>query len=132
VVVTDCEVKILQQIHFAYNKATIKPQSYPVLDAVLDVLEKNPSIKLEVQGHTDSRGSDSYNKRLSDQRAASVLKYLVSRGIGPERLLSVGYGEERPIVENDTDAKRALNRRVQFIRTEGQKAGCGTPAPNNQ
>ena len=125
VVVTDCEVKILQQIHFAYNKAIIKRESFPVLDAVLDVLNKNESIKLEIQGHTDSRGSDSYNKRLSDKRAAAVRKYLVSRGVTPTRLESKGYGEETPIVNNKTAENRALNRRVQFIRREGQKEGCG-------
>lgn len=128
VVVTDCEVKITQQIHFAYNKDTVKPESYPILDAVLEVLQKNESISLEIQGHTDSRGSDEYNKQLSDRRAAAVRKYLVSRGIPPSRLESKGYGEERPIVDNDTDENRALNRRVQFIRTEGQKAGCGPQA----
>ena len=127
VVVTDCEVKITQQIHFAYNKDVIKPESYPILEAVLEVLNNNESIKLEIQGHTDSKGSDTYNKSLSDRRAASVRKYLVSRGISPERLESKGYGEERPIVDNDTEENRALNRRVQFMRTEGQKAGCGEP-----
>lgn len=125
VVVTDCEVKITQQIHFAFNKAVVKRESYPVLDAVLGVLTSNPSIKLEIQGHTDSRGSNAYNKRLSDQRAAAVRMYLVSRGIPPERLVSTGYGEEQPLVDNDTAENRALNRRVQFIRTEGQKDGCG-------
>jgi outer membrane protein OmpA-like peptidoglycan-associated protein len=128
VVVTDCEVKITQQIHFAYNTDVVKVESYPILDAVLEVLQKNESIKLEIQGHTDSRGSDEYNKQLSDRRAASVRKYLVSRGIPPTRLESKGYGEERPIVDNDTDENRALNRRVQFIRTEGQKSGCGPQA----
>lgn len=131
VVVTDCEVKITQQIHFAYNKATVKPESYPILDAVLEVLTRNESIKLEIQGHTDDRGSDSYNKSLSDQRAAAVRKYLVSHGVPPERLESKGYGEERPIVDNDNDENRALNRRVQFMRTEGQKADCGQPAIEN-
>lgn len=136
VVVTDCEVKITQQIHFAYNKAAVKRESYPILDAVLEVLIKNPNIKLEIQGHTDSRGSDAYNKSLSDQRAAAVRKYLVSRGTEPSRLVSKGYGEEQPIVDNDTAENRALNRRVQFMRTEGQKAECGSsgqPAqPANQ
>ena len=131
VVVTDCEVKITQQIHFAYNKATIKPESYPILDAVLEVMNRNESIKLEIQGHTDDRGSGPYNLQLSDQRAASVRKYLVSRGLSPDRLESKGYGKERPIVSNDTEENRALNRRVQFMRTEGQKDGCGQPAPQN-
>lgn len=124
VVVTDCEVKITQQIHFAYNKAVIKPESYPILDAVIEVLARNESIRLEIQGHTDDRGSDAYNKQLSDQRAHAVRKYLVSHGIAPARLESKGYGEERPIVANASEPNRALNRRVQFMRTEGQKEGC--------
>src|SRR5690606_24931205 len=64
VLVTDCEVKITQQIHFEYNKATIRKISYNVLDAVVEVLDKNPDIKIEVQGHTDNRGSAAYNKTL--------------------------------------------------------------------
>ena len=124
VVVTDCEVKITQQIHFEYNKATIRPESYPVLDAVVEVLDKNPDIKIEVQGHTDNRGSAAYNKGLSDQRAASVVKYLVSHGTTPARLTSRGYGFDRPLVPNTSDQNRALNRRVQFVRTEGTKEGC--------
>lgn len=123
-VVTDCEVKITQQIHFAFNKDQIRPESFPVLDAVVDVLNKNPDIKLEVQGHTDNRGSASYNKRLSNRRAASVKTYLVAHGIAPDRLTSMGYGFDRPIVDNSTEQNRALNRRVQFIRTEGVKEGC--------
>lgn len=128
VVVTDCEVKITQQIHFATNKDIIKPESYPILDAVLEVLNNNESIKLEIQGHTDNVGSDSYNKSLSDRRAAAVRKYLVSRGIPPARIESKGYGEERPLVDNTREEDRALNRRVQFMRTEGIKPGCGDPA----
>ena len=124
VVVTDCEVKITQQIHFEYNKDKIRPESFPVLDAVVDVLNKNPDIKLEVQGHTDNRGGAAYNKNLSNRRAASVKTYLVTHGITPARLTSLGYGFDRPIVDNSTEQNRALNRRVQFIRTEGTKEGC--------
>jgi outer membrane protein OmpA-like peptidoglycan-associated protein len=86
----------------------------------VQVLVDNPKIKIEIQGHTDDRGSADYNKKLSDRRAAAVLKYLVSHGIDPSRLTSHGYGKEKPIVPNDTDQNRALNRRVQFVRTEGQ------------
>ena len=124
VVVTDCEVKITQQIHFEYNKDKIRPESFPILDAVVDVLNKNSEIKLEVQGHTDNRGGAAYNKNLSNRRAASVKMYLVSHGITPGRLTSLGYGFDRPIVDNSTEQNRALNRRVQFIRTEGTKEGC--------
>lgn len=124
VVVTDCEVKITQQIHFEYNKATIRSESFPVLDAVVDVMAKNPTIKLEVQGHTDNRGGAQYNKSLSEKRAESVMKYLVAHGVEASRLTSNGYGFDRPLVPNTTDQNRALNRRVQFIRTEGAKEGC--------
>ncbi|MDX2051401.1 MAG: OmpA family protein [Polyangiaceae bacterium] len=123
-VVTDCEVKITQQIHFAFNKAVIRPESFPVLDAVKEVLERNPELKLEVQGHTDNKGGAAYNKRLSDQRAASVMKYLTSKGVPPERLTSKGYGMDRPLLPNDSAENMALNRRVQFVRTEGVKEGC--------
>lgn len=124
VMVTDCEVKITQQIHFEYNKDKIRPESFPILDAVVEVLQKNPDIKLEVQGHTDNRGSAAYNRDLSNRRAGSVRKYLVARGVTTERLTSVGYGFDRPLVDNSTEQNRALNRRVQFIRTEGAKEGC--------
>ena len=124
VMISDCEVKITQQIHFEYDKWNIRPDSYPVLDAVAEMLEKNPDIKIEVQGHTDNRGSAEYNKPLSEKRAASVVKYLTSHGIDPDRLTSHGYWFSRPIVPNDSPQNMALNRRVQFVRTEGTKAGC--------
>ncbi|MCC6214575.1 MAG: OmpA family protein [Polyangiaceae bacterium] len=125
VVLTDCEIKITQQIHFEYNKDKIRPESFPVLDAVVDVLSRAADIKLEVQGHTDNKGGAAYNKKLSDRRAASVVRYLVSKGIDPSRLASRGYGMEMPLVPNDSEQNRALNRRVQFVRTEGgTKPGC--------
>lgn len=120
VVVTEKEIRITQQIHFQFNKDVIRKESYPILDAVVDVLQKNPSIKLEVQGHTDNKGAASYNLKLSDRRAAAVRKYLASHGVDPNRLVSKGYGMTRPLVPNDTEANRSLNRRVQFIRIEGQ------------
>lgn len=119
VVVTDKEIRITQQIHFEFDKDVIRPESYPILDAVADVLLKNPQITLEVQGHTDNKGQAAYNLKLSDRRAASVRKYLTRKGVDPKRLVSKGYGMTRPIVPNDSDQNRALNRRVQFIRTEG-------------
>lgn len=124
VVVTDCEVKITQQIHFEFNKDKIRPESFPVLDAVVEALQKNPAIKIEVQGHTDNKGAAAYNKNLSDRRAHSVMKYLISHGLEASRLTAHGYGFERPLVDNSTEQNRALNRRVQFVRTEGVKEGC--------
>jgi OmpA-OmpF porin, OOP family len=119
VVVTDKEIKILQQIHFNFDKDSIRPESFPILDAVAEVLVANKKIKIEIQGHTDNKGGADYNKKLSDRRAASVKKYLVTHGIDSDRLTSHGYGAERPIVPNSSDQNRALNRRVQFVRTEG-------------
>lgn len=121
VVVTDKEIKILQQIHFQFDKDKIRPESFKILDAVVEVLKAYPRIKIEIQGHTDNKGSPAYNKRLSDRRAAAVLKYLVGHGVEAGRLKSHGYGMERPLVANDSDQGRAVNRRVQFMRTEGSR-----------
>jgi outer membrane protein OmpA-like peptidoglycan-associated protein len=119
VVVTDKEIKILQQIHFEFDKDKIRPESFKILDAVVEVLKSYPKIRLEIQGHTDNKGRPEYNKSLSQRRAASVVKYLVAHGVDAGRLTAHGYGMERPVVSNDTDLNRALNRRVQFVRTEG-------------
>ncbi|WP_437825378.1 OmpA family protein [Sorangium sp. So ce1153] len=118
VIVTEKEIKITQQIHFEFDKDKIRPESFPILDAVVEVLQQNPKIKIEIQGHTDNKGAAAYNKKLSDRRAASVKKYLVAKGIDETRLTSKGYGMEQPIVPNTSDQNRALNRRVQFVRTE--------------
>jgi OOP family OmpA-OmpF porin len=119
VVVTDGELRITQQIHFESGKDVIRRESYPVLDAVAEVLQGSPEMRIEVQGHTDNKGSAAYNLKLSGRRAASVRKYLVAKGVSGERLVSHGYGLTRPLVPNTTEQNRALNRRVQFIRTEG-------------
>jgi OmpA-OmpF porin, OOP family len=119
VVVTAREIRITQQIQYDFNKATIKPVSFPILDAVYDVLAANPKITIEVQGHTDNVGNAAYNQKLSQQRADSVKAYLTKKGLPDARLVSKGYGMTQPLVPNNTDANKALNRRVQFIRTEG-------------
>ncbi len=121
VVVTAKEIRITQQIFFEFNKAIIKPQSFPILDAVRDVLVDNNQITLEIQGHTDNVGQAAYNLKLSQSRADSVRQYLVGKGTPPARLTAKGYGMTQPIVPNNNDANRALNRRVQFIRTESGK-----------
>ena len=126
VVVTDRELRIKQQIHFETDKDVIRRESFPVLDAVAEVLRQNREMRIEVQGHTDNRGAAAYNLRLSERRAASVRKYLGAHGVEASRLVSKGYGQTRPLVANDNEENRALNRRVQFIRIEGQK---GIKAP---
>ena len=118
VVVTDKEIKITQQIHFAFNKAVIRPESYPVLDAVVQVLKEYPKMMIEVQGHTDNVGGASVNKPLSQQRADAVRKYVSDHGVPGNRLTSVGYGQDNPLVPNSDERNRALNRRVQFVRME--------------
>jgi outer membrane protein OmpA-like peptidoglycan-associated protein len=118
VVVTAQEIKITQQIHFEFGKSEIRSISFPVLDAVVDVLKQNPKITLEVQGHTDNVGNAQFNKKLSQDRADSVRKYLVKKGVAASRLIAKGYGMEKPLVPNSDARNRALNRRVQFVRTE--------------
>ena len=116
VVVTDTAIEILDMVYFEYDKAIIKPQSYPILDAVAATLKGNPSIQLiEVQGHTDERGDDAYNLDLSDRRAKSVEKYLADKGVDPKRLSSQGYGETQPLDRRSNDAAWAKNRRVAFL-----------------
>jgi outer membrane protein OmpA-like peptidoglycan-associated protein len=106
-------------VQFDTGKATIKKVSDKLLDEVAGVLAAHPEIlKIEVQGHTDNRGTKGGNKILSEQRAAAVMKALVARGIDVARLASHGYGQDKPIDVNTTDAGRQKNRRVQFIILE--------------
>jgi outer membrane protein OmpA-like peptidoglycan-associated protein len=112
-------VLTLKNIYFDFDKATIKlPQSAEALQGAYQILSANPTIKVEIQGHTDSKGSDEYNLRLSDRRAAAVVDHLVKTlGVESARLTSKGYGESKPVATNDTDEGRALNRRVEFVIT---------------
>ncbi len=117
--VTDKEIIILEQVQFDTGKATIKKVSDPLLDAVAGVLKEHPEIaKIEVQGHTDDRGAKALNQRLSQDRAAAVVKAMEKRGIDGARLVAKGYGPDVPIAANDTDAGRSKNRRVQFVVLE--------------
>ena len=119
------------KIFFDTAKTSIKPISYPVLDDVVDVLMKNQHITLvEVQGHTDWRGSDDYNLKLSQGRAESSMQYLISKGISPSRLRAVGYGETRPIASNETVEGMSQNRRVEFVII-GSSDGSSTSPANN-
>ena len=130
--VTTTHIRIHQKIHFAFNRARIRSVSFPILNTVTQVLKDYPDIRVEIQGHTDSRGSDSYNERLSDQRARAVLEYLVSKGISESRLTSRGYGESRPLESNSTDDGRARNRRVEFLRTDpAATSPAGDPEPTD-
>lgn len=108
----------LQNIFFDFAKADLRPESFPELDRVLKLLNENPSMKIEISGHTDSDGSDELNRKLSDNRAVSVMNYLTSKKIATNRIIAKGYGETKPIVPNDTDENKQLNRRVEFTVLE--------------
>jgi outer membrane protein OmpA-like peptidoglycan-associated protein len=113
--VTENEIFILEQVQFDTGAATIRKVSDPLLDEVAGVLKEHPEItKVEVQGHTDSKGNRSINTPLSKNRAAAVVKALTKRGIDARRLTSQGYGPDQPIASNDTEQGRQKNRRVQF------------------
>lgn len=105
---------VLENIFFETNKATLKPESYPQLEQVLKFMNSNPSVRMEISGHTDNVGSLKLNTNLSQARADAVVKYLVERGIDPSRLDSKGYAFSQPIAPNDTADGRAKNRRVEF------------------
>ena len=109
------QIKILEKVQFETGKAVIKPESFGLLNEVAAVVITNPDLgRVEVAGHTDNRGSDSYNQKLSEKRAEAVRTYLIEQGIAAERLLAVGYGETRPIDTNRTPEGREINRRVEF------------------
>jgi len=101
-------------IHFAFNKATLTKDSYPKLDQMVSILNEYPDYSLSIAGHTDSKGDDNYNLRLSYERAAAARKYMLDKGIPAERIEARGYGETKPIADNKTAAGQALNRRVDF------------------
>lgn len=118
--VTSTGIVIHQQIFFEFNRAVIRAQSFHILDTVAQVLRDFPDISIEIQGHTDSRGNDAFNMRLSQQRADAVRTYLINQGVAAERLTSRGYGETMPIESNATNEGRAMNRRVEFVRTDAR------------
>jgi outer membrane protein OmpA-like peptidoglycan-associated protein len=108
-------VRVLQQVHFAFGTAKILPDSFPVLQEVADYLKANKAIKrMAIEGHTDNKGAADLNKSLSQQRANSVMTWLSQHGIEAGRLEAHGYGMEKPIEDNETEAGRAKNRRVEF------------------
>jgi len=104
----------LNNVFFDFDKWDLRPESFVELDRVVKLLQENPAIEIEMSAHTDSYGSDEYNFKLSDNRARSVMEYILSKGIAPARIISHGYGETVPVVENDTPENRQLNRRVEF------------------
>ncbi len=112
------EVLVLSGAKFDYDKATLRDDAKETLDKVARGLKAHPEVKIEVGGHTDSRGSDAYNKKLSMARAQAVVDYLVAQGVPASQLTPKGYGKADPIADNKTDEGRAKNRRVELKRIE--------------
>jgi outer membrane protein OmpA-like peptidoglycan-associated protein len=104
----------LKNIYFDFDKTTLKSESFVELNKVVYFLKENPTVEIEISGHTDSKGADEYNLNLSQGRSETVVNYLIDKGINASRLTPHGYGEEKPIDTNETDAGRANNRRVEF------------------
>lgn len=108
------QVVRLNNVFFDFDKWDLRSESFVELDRVVKLLSENPAIEIEMSAHTDSYGSDEYNFKLSDNRARSVMEYIISKGIDPKRITSHGYGETKPVAPNDTPENRQLNRRVEF------------------
>ncbi|MFO0320916.1 MAG: OmpA family protein [Bacteroidota bacterium] len=104
----------LRNIFFDFNKASIRPESASELNRLIKLLSENPTLKIELGSHTDSKGTDEYNQKLSQSRSQSVVSYLIEKGISSDRLVAKGYGETVPVATNDTDEGRQENRRTEF------------------
>jgi outer membrane protein OmpA-like peptidoglycan-associated protein len=136
--VKEGQIRILEQVKFRFGKAELDPAGDPILEAVKKILVDHPEIKkVRVEGHTDNKGAAALNMKLSADRAAAVVSWLVKHGIDKKRLTSQGLGLTKPIDSNDTEEGRANNRRVEFHITETDAAGGAagaakpeaTPAP---
>lgn len=108
------ETGTLPKIQFEFDKDVITPESYPTLQLVARLLNKNPRLKVICLAHTDSVGTEEYNLDLSERRARSVKAFLVKEGVAPPSIRFKGMGYSRPIADNATDEGRAQNRRVEF------------------
>ncbi|MBL0127077.1 MAG: OmpA family protein [Flavobacteriales bacterium] len=104
----------LDNVQFEFDKADLKPGYEKELDKLVDLMTDFPHLRVEIEGHTDDQGSDDYNLRLSDARAKAVVDYLLKKDVEKERLSWKGYGESKPLVPNDGEPGRAVNRRVEF------------------
>jgi outer membrane protein OmpA-like peptidoglycan-associated protein len=103
-------------IHFDTNKATIKPESKGIVDQIAELMQSNPSLKVGIEGHTDNSGTPAGNKKLSEDRAKSVLAAVAAKGTPGARMSAVGWGQEKPVADNRTEEGRAQNRRVEVVK----------------
>src|SRR5438045_2778031 len=105
---------VLNNIFFETKKFDLDPKSQVELDKLVQLLNDNPTVKIEISGHTDNVGKPADNLTLSNNRAKSVITYLISKGIAAQRLVAKGYGETKPVADNKTDEGRAKNRRTEL------------------
>jgi outer membrane protein OmpA-like peptidoglycan-associated protein len=108
------QVISFDNIYFDSGSANIKPESYYILNNMVEILNANTNAVVQIAGHTDSDGSTGYNQTLSEQRAASVFNYLVQRGVPANMLTTMGFGENQPVVPNTSSSNKAMNRRIEF------------------
>ncbi|MGQ0619200.1 MAG: OmpA family protein [Panacagrimonas sp.] len=127
------DIIVLRGVNFEFDKARLTPNARTILDNVGEELTAYPEVEVELSGHTDAKGSDEYNQKLSERRAGSVKTYLVSKNIAATRMTTVGMGEAQPVADNETDEGRELNRRVELKVTKGVAPGgpavVADPAP---
>ncbi|HXA02233.1 MAG TPA: OmpA family protein, partial [Cytophagaceae bacterium] len=112
---------VLNNVFFDFSKSDLKKESFTELDRLVTMLKENPSLIVEIAGHTDNVGNDDANQDLSEHRSESVVRYLISKGIDPKRLCAKGYGEKFPVASNDTEEGRRQNRRTELIIIESLK-----------
>ena len=105
---------VLLNVQFDTNKYDIKGLYFSAIDEVASILERNPSLNIKIQGHTDNKGSESFNKTLSENRAKAIVEYLVKKGVEADRLSASGFGPSNPVATNETREGRAKNRRVEL------------------
>lgn len=114
-------VEFADKVLFGFDRSDLSATAEGNLDKLSNILKEYPDTNIEIQGHTDSKGSDSYNMSLSEKRAQSVATYLRGRGIASNRITTRGYGETAPVATNDTEDGRSQNRRVDFLITANEK-----------
>ena len=130
ITITQEKIELKRQVQFATAKAIINKDSFELLDEVVELLKKNPQIKLRIEGHTDTKGKPAKNLVLSRDRAKAVMDYLTKGGIDASRLSSEGYGQTCPVADNATEQGREKNRRTDFFLAEpGAVSKCAVPDP---
>lgn len=114
-------VKFADNVLFGFDRSDLSATAQGNLDKLATVLKNNPDTDIEIQGHTDARGTDAYNQTLSEKRANSCAAYLKNKGVASSRITAKGYGKTAPVATNDTEEGRAQNRRVNFVISANEK-----------